>query len=140
MFSRLLRDLRDSTHRDLHGKSIFDVLDCTDFDTVRNTGQDILNKKHCYDKYGITVEQSILYVKEQQIIVAVMKDITDDEKRQQHMYKVRSETVDIAQKVIDKQMRVAQEIASLLGETTAETKVALTKLKKSILSEIGEPK
>lgn len=41
-------------------------------------------------------------------------------------------TVDVAQKVIDKQMRVAQEIASLLGETTAETKVALTKLKGSI--------
>lgn len=29
-------------------------------------------------------------------------------------------------------MRVAQEIASLLGETTAETKVALTSLKKSM--------
>lgn len=29
-------------------------------------------------------------------------------------------------------MRVAQEIASLLGETTAETKVALTKLKQTL--------
>ena len=45
---------------------------------------------------------------------------------------MRMSTVDTAQKVIEKQMRVAQEIASLLGETTAETKVALTRLKKSI--------
>ena len=34
-------------------------------------------------------------------------------------------------------MRVAQEIASLLGETTAETKVALLKLKKTLQGEEG---
>ena len=34
--------------------------------------------------------------------------------------------------MIEKQMRVAQEIASLLGETTAETKIALTRLKDTI--------
>ena len=39
----------------------------------------------------------------------------------------------MAQRVIDKQMMVAQEIAGLLGETTAETKVTLTKLRDSIL-------
>ena len=45
------------------------------------------------------------------------------------------ETVEMAQKVIDKQMMVAQEIAGLLGETTAETKVTLSKLRDSILFE-----
>ena len=40
-----------------------------------------------------------------------------------------------AQAVIDKQMRIVQEIASLLGETAAETKIALTKLKESISDE-----
>lgn len=44
-------------------------------------------------------------------------------------------TVEIADKVIEKQMRVVQEIASLLGETTAETKIALTKLKESLSDE-----
>ena len=43
------------------------------------------------------------------------------------------ETMEMAQNVIDKQMTVAQEIASLLGETTAETKVTLTKLKDLIV-------
>ena len=41
-------------------------------------------------------------------------------------------TVEITDKIIAKQMRTVQEIASLLGETTAETKVALTKLKESL--------
>ena len=42
--------------------------------------------------------------------------------------------MNMAQKVIDKQMVAAQEIASLLGETTAETKATLTRLKSMILS------
>ena len=51
---------------------------------------------------------------------------------------LKMETVEMAQQVIAKQMTVAQEIASLLGETTAETKVTLTKLKNFILDEEGK--
>ena len=125
---------------DVHGKNIYEFLICPDFEVVKDTGIDILNKKYTYDEYGITVEQDILYSKEHGLVIIIMKDITNDIKQQQQMYKVRSETVETAQKVIEKQMRVAQEIASLLGETTAETKVALTKLKGFIISEIGEEK
>ena len=45
------------------------------------------------------------------------------------------QTIETADKVVDKQMRIVQEIASLLGETAAETKIALTKLKESIANE-----
>ena len=48
---------------------------------------------------------------------------------------MKMEAIDMAQQVINKQMTVAQEIASLLGETTAETKVTLTKLKQLIQEE-----
>ena len=48
---------------------------------------------------------------------------------------ISRKTVEVADKVVDKQMRIVQEIASLLGETAAETKVALTKLKESIRDE-----
>ena len=61
-----------------------------------------------------------------------------EEEKRRELYEIRRETVEIAQKVIDKQMRVAQEIASLLGETTAETKVTLTRLKKSIMAEMSD--
>ncbi|HEX9061878.1 MAG TPA: histidine kinase, partial [Clostridia bacterium] len=88
----------------------------------------------------MTVKQSIIYAPEQNIVVAVMQDITDEEKHINEMHNIREKNVELAQKVIEKQMRVAQEIASLLGETTAETKVVLTKLKKSIMSEMGDVK
>ncbi len=44
-------------------------------------------------------------------------------------------TLEAADEVIDKQMRVVQNIASLLGETTAETKLVLTKLKEAVQSD-----
>ena len=60
------------------------------------------------------------------------------EKRRKQKEKKESisrQTIETADKVVDKQMRIVQEIASLLGETAAETKIALTKLKESIKDE-----
>ena len=65
-------------------------------------------------------------------LIHILKDMTAENENKKKLEALRMHTVDTAQKVIDKQMRVAQEIASLLGETTAETKVALTSLKKSM--------
>ncbi|MBD3559933.1 hypothetical protein H6S82_13820, partial [Planktothrix sp. FACHB-1355] len=54
------------------------------------------------------------------------------------MVKLRKETVVKVNEVVDNQMKVAQEIAGLLGETTAETKVSLLKIIKMLEHEIGE--
>ena len=84
------------------------------------------------DVYKRQVEQSTIYVKENSMYLLLIKDITEDENQQKKSNEMRAETVEVTQEVINKQMRVAQEIASLLGETTAETKLALTKLKNYI--------
>lgn len=123
---------------ELSGRSIYEILESEDFQDVIESRQNIYDKKYYYEKYDMTVKQSIIYVPEHNIVVAIIQDITDEQKRIEQLHQVREQNVELAQKVIEKQMRVAQEIASLLGETTAETKVALTKLKKSIISEMGE--
>ena len=64
-----------------------------------------------------------------------MRDITDDQDEREKKEKITRQTIEVADKVVDKQMRIVQEIASLLGETAAETKIALTKLKESISNE-----
>lgn len=130
--------LFDLNYYEKQNKRITELLDCSDFHNVLESKEDIFDKKFFYEKYNITVEQSILYIKENHLLLIIMKDITEDEIKRQQRHKVRSETVEIAQKVIEKQMRVAQEIASLLGETTAETKVALTNLKNSIQKKMGD--
>ena len=60
---------------------------------------------------------------------------TKEEEQARLDYMKKLDTIDLAQKVIHKQMMVAQEIAGLLGETTAETKTTLTKLCKVIEDE-----
>ena len=72
------------------------------------------------------------------MMFGIFKDITSDENYRKIIHQVKQETIDITDKVVEKQMRVVQEIASLLGETTAETKVALVKLKNTLLSEDQE--
>jgi len=120
---------------DIKGNHIYTIMFCDDFQLVSEAKQDIVNKKFYYEEFDVSMEQSILYLEDQHLILLIMKDITLEEKQKHNIYKLRSDAVDIAQNVINNQMRVAQEIASLLGETTAETKIALTKLKKSMQQE-----
>jgi hypothetical protein len=69
------------------------------------------------------------------LLICIIRDVTDEEIERTKKENISSQTVEIADKVVEKQMRIVQEIASLLGETAAETKIALTKLKESILDE-----
>lgn len=57
------------------------------------------------------------------------------ERAESHSKEIIASTLDTADRLIDKQMRAAQEIASLLGESTAETKLVLTKLKEAVQSD-----
>lgn len=105
------------------------------FKKVLESGNDIVGEKISIEKFGFTGLMNIMYMKEERNFMVTIQDITADEKRRAELEKLRLSTVDVAQNVIDKQMMVAQEIASLLGETTAETKVALNRLKKVVLKE-----
>lgn len=68
-------------------------------------------------------------------MICIMRDVTEAALEKEKKETISKQTVEIADKVVDKQMRIVQEIASLLGETAAETKIALTKLKESISDE-----
>ena len=65
----------------------------------------------------------------------VLLTVTDEENEREKKERIGRQTIEVADKVVDKQMRIVQEIASLLGETAAETKIALSKLKESIADE-----
>ncbi|RPF47450.1 PAS domain S-box-containing protein [Hydrogenoanaerobacterium saccharovorans] len=108
----------------------------TAFDEAKKTGKAVSKKARLFSN-NHSVEETYIYIREHNMYLAFVKDISDEEKRQNELAQLRAHTIDTAQQVIDKQMRVAQEIASLLGETTAETKVALTNLKRSMSGEAG---
>lgn len=125
---------------EIKGKPISVLMDDRDFCRVKaDRSKVIWNKIDC-PKQGATLMESILYLEKEDIILAIMSDVTAEEKHAKELAAVRENTLNAAQKVIDKQMTVVQEIASLLGETTAETKVILTKLKKVAMGETSDGK
>jgi uncharacterized Fe-S cluster-containing protein len=114
------------------------IMDDEPFKLVRDTKKPLFGQKIFIDNYGVVLQQNILYLEKQNVILAIMSNNTMEERQREELKRVKENTLNAAQRVIEKQMRVAQEIASLLGETTAETKVTLTKLKEIALQETGE--
>ena len=121
--------------KDILGDTVVRVLDPKAFVDVLQTGTDMQNQRVYLAEYGKYVDQTIVYDKDYKLIICIMRDITDEENVREKKENISRQTVEIADKVVDKQMRIVQEIASLLGETAAETKIALTKLKETIADE-----
>jgi uncharacterized Fe-S cluster-containing protein len=114
-------------------KCLYELINTADFQYVFEHRQSVTDKRVTYKEYGITTMQSIIYIAKENYAMGIFRDITDEVAAQEKNYKRNLETMEMAQKVINKQMVAAQQIASLLGETTAETKVTLTKLKDMIV-------
>lgn len=117
---------------------IFEFMDEKDIEEVLLTREPVIHKKMNMESMKLTVLETIIYIDSLESVLVTYQDVTKEEKAKEQHYNLKMETVEMAQKVIDKQMMVAQEIAGLLGETTAETKVTLSKLRDSILFEEEE--
>lgn len=120
---------------DILGDYVVRILDPAPFFQVLSTGQDI-RAQHVYlAEYKKHVEQTIIHDREYHLLICILRDVTQQQVEREKKDDISRQTVEIADKVVDRQMRIVQEIASLLGETAAETKIALTKLKESISDE-----
>ena len=120
---------------DVLGDQVVRILDPLPFMTVQNTGRSVVNQHMYLAEYRRYVEQIIVQDRESRMMVCSMRDVTNVETEREKKEKITQQTVEVADKVVEKQMRIVQEIASLLGETAAETKIALAKLKESITDE-----
>lgn len=119
-----LKDASDILH-----EHVVRILNPADYQNIITSALHTTSRKHFLAEYQLYVEETILYDRQYHIVISIMRDVTEQETLRGQDAELRKQTVEITDKVIDKQMRVVQEIASLLGETTAETKIALTKLK-----------
>ena len=117
------------------GEQVVRVLEPKDFMDVLQSGIAIRDKRVYLTEYRKYVEETIVYDPEYRIILCIMRDVTAEEEQREKKEEICRATIDVADRVVEKQMRIVQEIASLLGETAAETKIALTKLKESVQDE-----
>lgn len=117
---------------DVLGEQVVRILDPTPFLDVKQYGHEIRDRRTYLAEYKRYVEETIIYDREYHALMCIMRDVTREEIDREKKEALSRQTVETADKVVDKQMRIVQEIASLLGETAAETKIALTQLKESI--------
>lgn len=114
----------------LHGLPLPFLLPMEEFPLPQ---EEQVKRKLYFSDLRKTANVTASYVPEHQLYLVILHDLTEQEQEQERLRSLKHETVEMAQRVIENQMRVAQEIAGLLGETTAETKVTLTKMKRLLL-------
>lgn len=127
MFKTPLMELLQRDARDL-------MDDAAEFLDAWAQDQIIRKEKH-YGKHDLYVRKVMFPMRNQGIIACIMVDLTHDWKQRQELLRLKEETLQKVDMVVDQQMKTAQEIASLLGETTAATKVHLLKLQEMLRRE-----
>lgn len=119
---------------DVLGSQIVTLLDPKPFLDALESRKSVLQCAYLaeYDRY---VEEQVLYDQSYRMLFCMLEDVSDEAAEREKKAEMRRQTTEVADKVVEKQMRIVQDIASLLGETAAETKIALTNLKESMKDE-----
>lgn len=120
----------------VQGKTFGELFGVDPLDSEEETGGSRWLK---LEKVGRTAKLYNFKLPEEDLRVLMLLDITETVIKDQQADVLKAETINKAQQVIHQQMRVAQEIAGLLGETTAETKAALFELIK-MAGQLGAPR
>ena len=131
--ARRMMNIRSAS--DVLGDQVIRILDPIIFMNVMSSGREVRDERVYLAEYKRYVEQTVVHDKDSHLLISIMRDVTDEEKEREKKEDISRQTIEVADKVVDKQMRIVQEIASLLGETAAETKIAVAKLKESITNE-----
>ena len=120
---------------DVLGEPVVRILEPGPFLNVKRSGRGLYNKRAYLVEYQRYVDETIIPAEDGRMFICIMHDVTAEEEEHQRREEISRQTVEVADEVVGRQMLIVQEIASLLGETTAETKIALSKLKESIRNE-----
>ncbi len=111
------------------GRPISTLMDPGDFEKVAaEVVDEVRVKPEEFPEYGLVASVSIYRIADEKVLVGIFVNITKPKENENRIARMRAETLQNAQQVIERQMRMAQEIASILGETTSETRVLLRKL------------
>lgn len=122
--------------RDVMGEQIVTILSPKPF-------MDAVKVKHSvfytdfFAEYQKYLEMNVVHDADSGQIICLLEDVTDAAEARKKKSVIDMQTIQTADEVVEKQMRIVQEIASLLGETAAETKIALTNLKAAIETDEG---
>ncbi|MDR7857404.1 [Fe-Fe] hydrogenase large subunit C-terminal domain-containing protein [Tissierella sp.] len=117
---------------DVLGEPVIRILDPDDFSKVRACHEKTYSDRIYLAEYKSYVDRTIVYNRDYHMFICIMHDVTTEIRNTEKKMETRRQAADIADKVVEKQLKIVQEIAYLLGETAADTQTALTRLKETI--------
>ena len=123
---------------DYVGRDVREIMLTQFIDTARMKEVDVINDVVECDKLQKVLAVTFFRIPRHNLYTLVINDMTEEAEKHSKERQMRQETIDVAQEVVQKQMRIAQEIASLLGETTAETKLAVNRMKAMLVTDEDE--
>jgi len=112
---------------ELLGRSAKEFVHSDCFERAIAAGGSLLVKENI-SEHSLSFRVGIFPIEGENLYCGIFIDISEEEKARKDFLELRAQTLKRAQEVISRQMQAAQEIAKLLGETTAETKALLMKL------------
>lgn len=127
-FNPAAQNMFNRRHELVKGLSLAEIMDCSDIVSALQNCRKASGIRVEFPEISLVTEKMIVPVPEHRLVFIIFSDVTEQEKRSRELERMKLETIDKAKEIINKQMHVAQEIAGLLGETTAETKATLLEL------------
>ena len=121
--------------KDVLGEAVDRLMDDAVFRKVQQTRRNRANEREYLSEYGRYVDRTVLFNGESRLFICMMRDVTDEVERLEKKLETRLQAVEIADDVAKKQLKIVQDIASLLGETAADTLIAIDRLKETISDE-----
>lgn len=119
----------------LVGQPIGTILDENDFVNLLASDEDNLMTSIYLPDYGLYLDETLQVNRDANLIICILKNVTEEKTRHRRAMQKRQQTAAIADEIVEKQLRMVHEIASLLGETASETKIAISDLKESVMME-----
>ena len=135
--NKAAKDLFDiSRKKHLLGKQLNEIMD--DYAMVNMIAFDREIEQDCIylEEQRHYIERVITNDRKNKLILCIMKDVTKEKERQKKQRRAQADAVQMADKLAEEQLKIVHEIASLLGETAADTKVAIEELKQTIQQDV----
>lgn len=135
--NKAAKDLFDiSRKKHLLGKQLNEIMD--DYAMVNMIAFDREIEQDCVylEEQRRYIERVITNDRKNKLILCIMKDVTKEKERQKKQRRAQADAVQMADKLAEEQLKIVHEIASLLGETAADTKVAIEELKQTIQQDV----
>ena len=124
--------------QDILGQPVSRLIDEFDFVDLIASGNTRSEKYTFLAEYNLYLKQSFFYDAASGIIICIMKNITKEKQKQNQLMRHKTQVASLADDIVEKQLRIVHEIASLLGESAAETKLAISELKDAVMMESEE--